>query len=254
MAYFKGLSASDHDGHFDALRRMLEAKYSVAIPESLKREEFWHEAETIFKAPVGHEVKAFLGFMADVAASEVFEILAGEKGKANSTDPCEYSLVLRNLRDLDPLTEGLSFIETRSFRSYFSVLASEQAGSPCPTANYSLEKYRRRSELVREPYGDVSLISFALRFFGAKLTNDGRSLLSEASDLEAFLIEARRCFGDPAELGGGVYFFESENSEILVRPVAHIGISLHVFDMSKPSPVSDPLLLMLDGGIETFRG
>ncbi|WP_417264447.1 hypothetical protein [Celeribacter sp.] len=253
MGFFAGLDANDHDGHFNALSRMLEAKHRITIPASHKRNEFWHEAETIFKAPLGQEVKAFLGFIADVAASDVFEMLAGENGQMSSTDSCEYCLRLRDLRDLDPSYEGLSFIETRSFRSYFSVLTSEQTHSPCPTANYSLEKYKGKSELVREPYGDVNLISFALRFFGENLTDDGRSLLSDTSDLEAFLAETRRCLGEPAELGGEVYFFEAENAEILVRPVAHIGINLHVFDISKPSPVSDALLRMLDGGIETFR-
>lgn len=253
MGFFTGLGVNDHDGHFNALRRMVETKYRVTISASHKHEEFRHEAETIFKAPLGKEVKAFLRFIADVAASDVFEILAGESGKMKSTDPCEYCLALRNLHDLDPSFAGLSFMETRSFRSYFSILASEQAHSPCPTANYSLEKRKGKPELVHFPYGDVSLISFALRFFGENLTNDGRSLWSDSSDLEAFLTEARRCFGDPAELGGDVYFFESENAEILVRPIADIGINLHVFDISKQSPVSDALLRLLDGGMETFR-
>ena len=169
------------------------------------------------------------------------------------TDPCQYCLELRDLNDIDPLYEGLTFMETRSFRSYFSILTSQQAHSPCPTANYSLRRVKGKQELTRNPYGDVSLISFALRFFGEKLTEEGRALSSDSSDAEAFFAEACRCFGAPADLGADVYFFEAENAEILVRPVADIGIDLHVFDMSKPSPVSDELLRLLDGGMETFK-
>ena len=253
MGYFTGLGANDHDGHFNALHDMVEAKHGVTIPASHKRAEFWHEAETVFKAPLGQEVKSFLGFIADVAASEVFEALAGEKGKMKPTDPCQYCLELRDLNDIDPLYEGLTFMETRSFRSYFSILTSQQAHSPCPTANYSLRRVKGKQELTRNPYGDVSLISFALRFFGEKLTEEGRALSSDSSDAEAFFAEACRCFGAPADLGADVYFFEAENAEILVRPVADIGIDLHVFDMSKPSPVSDELLRLLDGGMETFK-
>ncbi|WP_434289896.1 hypothetical protein [Celeribacter sp. SCSIO 80788] len=253
MGFFTGLDANDHDGHFNALRSMVEAKYRITIPASHKRDEFWRGAETIFNAPLGKEVKAFLDFIADVAASDVFEILVGDKGQMKSTDSCEYRLALRNLNDLDPSFAGLSFMETRSFRSYFSILASDQAHSPCPTANYSLEKYKGKPELVGDSFGDVSLISFALRCFGNNITTDGRSLWSSPSDLEAFLAEARRCFGDPAELGGDVYFFDSENAEILVRPIAYMEISLDVFDMSKPSPVSDELLRLVEGGIETFK-
>lgn len=253
MVFFTGLDANDHDGHFNALRRMVEARYRITIPESHKREEFWSEAEAIFKAPLGQEVKAFLGFIADVAASDVFEILAGDKGKMKSTEPCQYRLALRDLHDLDPSSVGLSFMETRGSQSYFSILASDQAHSPCPTNNYSLEKYEGKPELVGDLFGDVSLISFALRFFGNNITKDGRGLWSGSSDSEAFLAEARRCFGDPAELGGDVYFFEAENAEILLRPIADMEISLEIFDMSKPSPVSGALLRLLDGGIETFR-
>lgn len=253
MGFFTGLDANDHDGHFNALRHMVEVKYGVTIPLNHKREEFWHEAETIFTAPLGQEVKAFLGFIADVSASEVFETLAGENGKMDPTEPCQYYLALRNLHDIDSSFEGLSFMETRRARSYFSILSSKQAHSPCPTANYSLRQHRGKQELVRSPYGDVSLISFALRFFGENLTDVGKALYSDSFDPEAFWVEALRCFGAPAELGAEVYFFEAENAEMLVRPVADIGISLHVFDMNKKFPVSSELLRLLDGGMETFK-
>lgn len=74
MGFFTGLSADDHCGHFNALRDMAEAKHGVAISQTHKRAEIWHQAETAFKAPLGQEVKSFLGFLADIAASEVFEM------------------------------------------------------------------------------------------------------------------------------------------------------------------------------------
>ncbi|MEQ8897558.1 MAG: hypothetical protein RID23_10730 [Roseovarius sp.] len=253
MGFFSGLDANDHDGHFTALRDMVEARHGVAIPLTDKRAEFWQEAETVFKAPLGQEVTSFLGFIADVAASGDFETLAGDKGKVKPTDPCQYHLELRDLNDIDPSFEGLSFMETRKSRSYFSILASRQAHSPCPTANYALRRSKGQTELVRSPYGDVSLISFALRFFGQRVTKEGRALSSVSSDAEAFYDEACRCFGAPADLGAGVCFFEAENAEIVVRPVADIGIDLRVFDLGKPSPVSDELLKLLEGGMETFK-
>ncbi|MFN3211173.1 MAG: hypothetical protein ACE369_19700 [Roseovarius sp.] len=76
---------------------------------------------------------------------------------------------------------------------------------------------------------------------------------SAASDAEAFYAEACRCFGDPAELGAGVYLFEADNAEILIRPLADIGIDLIVFDLRKPSPVSAELLRLLEGGMATFK-
>jgi len=254
VGFFTGSSAEDHCGHFNALRDMAEAKHGIAIPPTHKRAEIWHQAESVFKAPLGQEVKSFLGFLADIAASEAFEALVGEKGKMKPTQPCQYHLELKDLSDIDPLVEGISFMETRSHRSYFTILRSDQTYSPCPTKNRSLQRYKARRELVSSPYGDVSLISFALRFFGQNTTEEGRALSTASSDPEAFFAEACRCFGAPAELGGGVHFFESDNAEILIRPIADIGISLNVFDLCKPSPVSDELLRLLDGGMETFRG
>ena len=253
MGFFIGLGAKDHCGHFNALHDMVEAKHGVTIPRTHKRAEILHQAETVFKAPLGQEVKSFLGFLADIAASDVFEALVADKGKMKPTEPCQYHLELKDLSDIDPSIEGISFMETRDARSYFTILKSHQAHSPCPTANYSLRRNKAKRELARSPYGDISLISFALRFFGQRLTKEGRALSSVSSDSEAFFAEACRCFGAPAELGGGVYFFESDNAEILVRPVADIGIDLHVFDLCKPSPVSDELLRLLDGGMATFR-
>lgn len=106
---------------------------------------------------------------------------------------------------------------------------------------------------MRSPYGDVSLISFALRFFGQEPTKEERALSTTSSDPEAFFAEACRCFGAPAELGGGVYFFEADNVEVLIRPIADIGISLNVLDVCKPSAVSDELARLLDVGVEIFR-
>lgn len=253
MGYFTGLDAYDHEGHFNALTKMVEAKHDVAIPPTPKRAAFWHEAETIFNAPLGQEVRPFLGFIADVAASGHFEALAGDKGKMKPTEPCQYHLELKDLNDIAPCFEGISFMETIESRSYFSILASGQAQSPCPTANYALRRYKGKKELSRSPYGDVSLISFALRFFGQSSEKEGRSLSSASSDAEAFHAEACRCFGDPAELGAGVYFFEADNAEILIRPLADIGIDLRIFDLRKPSPVSEKLLSLLDGGMATFK-
>lgn len=253
MGFFKGLDANDHEGHFNALNDMVEANHGIAIPPSRKRAEIWHAAETVFNAPLGQEVTSFLGFIADVAASGHFETLAGDKGKMKPTDPCQYQLELKDLNDIDPFLEGISFMESPRSRSYFSILASQQAQSPCPTANYALRRSKAKTELVRSPYGDVSLISFAIRFFGQRSANEGRALSSASSDAEAFHAEACRCFGPPADLGGGVYFFEADNAEILIRPLADIGIDLRVFDLGKPSPVSDELLKLLEGGMETFK-
>ncbi len=253
MGFFTGLDANDHDGHFDALTSMVEAKHGVAIPPTQKRAAFWHETETVFNAPLGQEVRLFLGFIADVAASGHFETLVGDKGKMKPTEPCQYLLELKDLTDIDPLFQGISFMETLGSRSYFSILSSRQAQSPCPTANYALRSHKGKKELVRSPYGDVSLISFALRFFGDRSRKEGRSLSSASSEAEAFYAEACRCFGDPAELGAGVYLFEADNAEILIRPLADIGIDLSVFDLRKPSPVSDELLRLLDGGMATFK-
>lgn len=252
LDFFKGLGPDDHDAHFNALRQKLEAIHGFALPQSPMRAEFRHEAETIFKAPLGKEVASFLGFIADLAASEKFEALAGDKGKMKPSDPCQYHLELKDLNHIAPSFEGLSFMETRQSRSFFSILASQQAQSPCPTANYVRQRYNAKTELVRSPYGDVSLISFALRFFGARPAEKGRSLSADSSDPAAFYDEACRCFGDPAELGAGVCFFEADNAEILIRPLADIGVSLSVFDLCKPSPVSDKLLKLLNGGMATF--
>lgn len=253
MGFFTGLSADDHCGHFNALRHMAEAKHGVSISPTHKRAEIWDQAETVFKAPLGQEVKSFLSFLADISASDVFETLVGEKGKMKSTQPCQYRLELNDLSDIDPSIKGISFMETRDHRSYFTILSSHQANSPCPTANHSLQRYKARRELVRSPYGDVSLISFALRFFGQKSTKEGRALSTASSDPEAFFAEACRCFGAPAGLGGGVYFFEADNVEVLIRPIADIGISLNVLDVRKPSAVSEELAGLLDVGVEMFR-
>lgn len=253
MGFFTGLDANDHEGHFNALNNMVEAMHGVAIPPTHKRTEFWHAAEIIFNAPLGQEVRSFLGFIADVVASGHFETLAGDKGKMKPTEPCQYHLELKDLNSIDPFFEGISFMETLESRSYFSILASRQAQSPCPMVNYALRSYKGKKELARSPYGDVSLISFALRFFGQRSAKEGRSLSSASSDAEALYAEACRCFGDPAELGAGVYFFEADNAEILIRPLADIGINLCVFDLRKPSPVSEELLMLLDGGMATFK-
>ncbi|ETA51768.1 hypothetical protein P279_12345 [Rhodobacteraceae bacterium PD-2] len=247
------MSADDHCGHFNALRDMAEAKHGVSISPTHNRAETWDQAETVLKAPLGQEVKSFLGFLADIAANDVLETLVGEKGKMKSTQSCQYRLELRDLSDIDPSIEGISFMETRDHRSYFTILSSHQAFSPCPTANHSLQRYKARQELVRSPYGDVSLISFALRFFGQETTKEGRALITASSDPEAFFAEACRCFGAPADLGVGVYFFEADNVEVLIRPIADIGISLNVLDVRKPSAVSEKLMRLLDVGVEMFR-
>ncbi|MEP3688559.1 MAG: hypothetical protein ABJN05_15870 [Sulfitobacter dubius] len=252
MGFFTGSSADDHCGHFNALREMAEAKHGIAISQTHKRAEIWDQAETVLKAPLGQELKSFLAFLADIAASEVFETLVGEKGKMKSTQPCQYRLELKDLSDIDPSIQGISFMETRDHRSYFTILSSHQACSPCPTANRSLQRYKARQELVRSPYGDVSLISFALRFFGQESTKEGRAVNTASSDPEAFFKEASRCFGAPAELGAGVYFFEADNVEVLIRPIADIGITLNVLDVCKPSAVSEELARLLDVGVELF--
>ncbi|QQA44326.1 hypothetical protein [Pelagovum pacificum] len=253
MGFFTGLDANDHEGHFNALSKMVEAVHGVEIPPTHKRAESWHEAETFFNAPIGQEVRSFLGFITDVVASGHFETLVGDKGKMKPTDPCQYHLELKNLNEIDPFFEGISYMENYQSRSYYSILTSHQAQSPCPTASYTLRKYKGKHELARGPYGDVSLISFALRFYGQRSAKEGRSLSSTSLDAEAFHAEACRCFGKPADLGEGVYFFEADNAEILIRPLADIGVHLSVFDLHKPSPVSDELLRLLDGGMATFK-
>ena len=253
MGFFTGLDPNDHDAQFNALRQMAEANHGVALPPTHRRAGIRHAAETIFQAPLGKEVASFLDFIADLAASERFETLASDKGKMKPTDPCQYHLELKDLGAIDPTFEGISFMETRQSRSFFSILTSRQAQSPCPTANYSLRRSKAKTELARSPYGDVSLISFALRFFGQISPKEGRALSSASPDDEAFYEEAYRCFGPPADLGGGVYFFEADNAEILIRPIADIGIDLRVFDLGKPSPISDELLTLLEGGMATFK-
>lgn len=232
---------------------MAEANYSVSIPPAPdKRAEIRSRAEAAFKAPLGQEVRAFLAFIADVAASGTFETLVGDKGKADPTEPCQYCLEVTDLNALDPSMEGVSFMKTRSFASYFSVLAADQCLSPCPTANYARRRYKGRTELARSPYGDVSLVSFALGFFGQRVTPAGRALTSWAPDVAALVKEACRCLGDPADLGGGVSYFEAENCTLLVRPIADVGITLHVPDLQRRSAVSDRLLLLIDDGTATF--
>ncbi|WP_123640029.1 hypothetical protein [Tsuneonella flava] len=254
MGFFAGLSPGDHVGHFDALRQMAETNYGVTIPQAPhRRAEIWSWAEAVFKAPLGQEVRAFLGFIADVAASGTFETLAGDKGKMEPTDPCQYCLELTNLNGLDPSFEGISYMKTRDFESYFSILASKQGHSPCPTANYSLRKHKGKPELARSPYGDVSLISFTLDFFGQQVTEAGRALSSSAPDVAALQEEAYSCYGAPADLGGGVYYYEDENSALLIRPIADIGITLSIHDLRKHSPVSDRLLELIEGGTSAFK-
>lgn len=97
---------------------MVEAKHGVTIPRTHKRAELLHQAETVFKAPLGQEVKSFLGFLADISASNVFEALVADKGKMKPTEPCQYHLELKDLSDIDPSIEGISFMETRDARSY----------------------------------------------------------------------------------------------------------------------------------------
>lgn len=254
VGFFAGLSSGDHVGHFEALRAMAETNYGVTIPQApYRRAEIWSWAEAVFKAPLGQEVRAFLGFIADVAASGTFETLAGDKGKMELADPCQYCLELTDLNELDPAFDGISYMKTRDFKSYFSILASKQGHSPCPTANYSLRKRKGKPELALSPYGDVSLISFALDFFGEQVTEAGRALSSSAPDVAALQEEAYSCYGVPADLGGGVYYYEDENSALLIRPITDIGITLSIRDLRKRSPVSGRLLELIEGGTSAFK-
>jgi len=79
------------------------------------------EAETVFGAATGPEVRTFLELLADILESGAFEALCGEAGKVHEGDPCPYIPALTAVSTLDPTRSGLSFMRTAKPESHFVV-------------------------------------------------------------------------------------------------------------------------------------
>lgn len=243
MVFFQNTRPNDPEGQFAALRRMIAEARNITLVDALdRRTQMIAQAEAIFGAATGPETSAFLELLADILASDAFEVLCGEAGKVHIGDPCPYIPGLIDVSTLDPTLSGLSFMHTDKPESHFVISASEQAERRCGVRVFERRKHMGQVELRSAQHSDATLLCFALRLWGRTAGVSGLSFGTEARDQEAFAREAATCFGPPANLGNGVYLYELAAGQILVTPSCLIPIELQIWDTANLGPISEDLL------------
>ncbi|MEM6825517.1 MAG: hypothetical protein AAF566_10425 [Pseudomonadota bacterium] len=250
---FAGIATDDIASHYAELRAEIERGLGQPLPEGQGTPDRLREAEALLGASLGAEARAFLTLLSDLVEADAWEAALSGIGVVKADEPVPYRFQLRALSELDPREEGLGFmnlLEDGKLKTVFSLPVADATSVRGGILGLS---YDASENELSYSGRHSSMQSFALRFFGPKISPGQAGMGFDIEDPDNFVAEAAACLGTPAELGGGALHYQSSSFSVIYEPIGVVNVHMTVTDPENAPELSPGFLAEIDFTEEGYK-